>query len=69
MFFFFIILFHPRCVKVWWFLGVYRVQGTTKEEFVANAIQVEMQRHHLYITHHASKVYQVKHEIINNDMV
>jgi hypothetical protein len=23
-------------------LGVYRVQGTTKEEFVINAVQVEM---------------------------
>jgi hypothetical protein len=26
---------------IWWFFGVFRVQGTTKEEFVANAIHVE----------------------------
>jgi len=56
-------------------LGVYRVEGTIKEEFVANAIQTEMQRYHMYIFHHATKVtnaatsYQTKHEIINNDMV
>jgi hypothetical protein len=29
-------------------LGVYRFEETTKEEFVPNAIQVEMQ-HHLFI--------------------
>jgi len=56
-------------------LGVYRVQGITKEEFVGNAVEVEMQRHHLYITHHVAKVtnvtaiYRTKHGIINNDMV
>jgi hypothetical protein len=56
-------------------LGVYKVQGTTKEEFVANAVQVEMQHHHLYITHHVTKVanivatYRTKHGIVNNDMV
>ncbi len=55
--------------------GVYKVQGTTKEEFVANAVHVEMQRHHLYITRHAAKVanaitiYQVKHNIVDSDMV
>jgi hypothetical protein len=60
---------------IWWFLGVYRVQSTIKKEFVANAIQVEMQRRHLYTTHHAAKainatvVYQIKHKIIDNDMV
>ncbi len=37
-------------------LGVYRVQSITKEEFVINAIQVEMQHHHLYTTRHAAKV-------------
>jgi hypothetical protein len=36
------------------FLGVYKVQGITKEEFVANAFQVDMQLHHLYITCHAT---------------
>jgi hypothetical protein len=30
-------------------LGVYRVEETTKEKFVANAVQVEMQRQHFYI--------------------
>jgi len=56
-------------------LDVYRVQGTTKEEFVANAVQVEMQHRHLYIIHHVARVaniaatYQTKHGIINNDMV
>jgi hypothetical protein len=37
-------------------LGVYRVQGTIKEEFVANVVQVKMQRCHFYIFHHATKV-------------
>jgi len=56
-------------------LGVYRVQGTIKEEFVANAIQVEMQHCHLYIIRHATRApnaigfYRTKHEIVNNDMV
>jgi len=56
-------------------LGVYKVQGTTKEKFVANVVQVEMQHHHLYIVHHVAKVtnaiivYGAKHEIIDNDMV
>jgi hypothetical protein len=27
---------------IWWFLGAYKVQGTTKETFVANAVQIEM---------------------------
>jgi len=27
---------------IWCFLGVYRVEETIKEEFVANAVQVEM---------------------------
>ncbi len=56
-------------------MGVYRVQGTTKEEFITNAIQVEMQCRHLYITCHGTRVaiaiavYRAKHEIIDNDMV
>jgi hypothetical protein len=36
-------------------LGVYKVRETTKEEFVTNVVQVEMQRRHLYIVHHATK--------------
>jgi hypothetical protein len=53
-------------------LGVYRVQGITKEEFVANVVQVEMQHHHLYITRHVARAtnaiaaYQNK---LNNVMV
>ncbi len=56
-------------------MGVYKVEETTKEEFVANAVQVEMQRHHFYTTCHVTKVasvttvYLTKHEIINIDMV
>jgi hypothetical protein len=52
-------------------LDVYKVQGTTKEKFVANV----MQHCHLYITHHATKTinattsYKTKHETVNNDMV
>jgi hypothetical protein len=38
-----------------WFFGVYKVQETKKEKFVANAVQVEMQRRHLYIAHHATR--------------
>jgi hypothetical protein len=43
-----------------------------KEEFVANAVQAEMQHYHLYITHHVARAttsYWVKNEIIDNDMV
>jgi hypothetical protein len=55
-------------------LGVYRVQGQTQEEFVATAVQVEMQRRHLYTTRHATKAanatvaYRAKHEIVDIDM-
>jgi hypothetical protein len=55
-------------------LGVYRVQGQTQEKFVAAAVQVEMQRRHLYIARHATKAanaaaaYRAKHEIVNIDM-
>jgi hypothetical protein len=56
-------------------LGVYRVKETTKEEFVTNAVQVEMQCRHFYIARHVAKatnaivVYQVKHEIVDTGMV
>jgi hypothetical protein len=56
-------------------LGVYRVQETIKEEFVANGIQVEMQCCHLYIVCHATRavnvivIYRAKHAIGDNDMV
>ncbi len=56
-------------------MGVYNVQGTTKEKFVANAVHVEMQHRHLYIICHVVKAtnsvvaYRTKHDIIDNDMV
>ncbi len=56
-------------------MGVYRVEEITKEEFVANAIQAEMQHCHLYTIRHAKNVtnsifsYQTKHEIVDDDMV
>jgi hypothetical protein len=56
-------------------LGVYKVKGITKKEFVANAVQVKMQHYHLYIVRHATKAinattsYGAKHEIVYNDMV
>ncbi len=56
-------------------MGVYKVQGKTKEEFVVNAVHVEMQCHHLYIVCHivratnVATTYEVKHDIANNDMV
>jgi hypothetical protein len=55
-------------------LGVYKVQDQTQEEFVANAVQVEMQCHHFYFVHHATKTanaiaaYRAKHEIVDIDM-
>jgi hypothetical protein len=55
-------------------LGVYRVHDQTKAQFVANAVQVEMQRRHFYTTHHAAKAanatvaYRTKHEIVDTDM-
>jgi ribosomal protein L15E len=36
-------------------LGVYWVQETTKEKFVANVVQVEMQHCHLYTTLHVTR--------------
>ncbi len=56
-------------------LGVYRVEETTKEEFVTNAVQVEMQCRHFYTVRHVARaanatvVYRTKHEIIDTDMV
>jgi hypothetical protein len=56
-------------------LGVYKVQSKIKEEFVANVVHVEMQCHHLYIVRHvvrasnAITAYQIKHDIVDNDMV
>jgi hypothetical protein len=55
-------------------LGVYRVQDQIKAQFVANVVQVEMQRRHFYTTHHATKVanavatYRPKHGIVDTDM-
>jgi len=55
-------------------LGVYRVQDQTKAQFVANAVQVEMQHRHFYTAHHAAKAanavatYRAKHMIVNIDM-
>ncbi len=40
-------------------LGVCKVQGTIKEKFGANAVQVEMQCRHLYTTHHATYVAEL----------
>jgi hypothetical protein len=37
-------------------LGVYRVKETTKEEFVANVIQIEMQCSHFDTAPHATRV-------------
>jgi hypothetical protein len=56
-------------------LGVYRVEETTKEKFVANVVQVEMQRRHFYTFRHGAKatnvaaVYRTKHKIVDIDMV
>jgi len=56
-------------------LGVYKIQGITKEEFVTNVVWVDMQGRHLYTARHAIRVinataiHRTKHEIINNDMV
>jgi hypothetical protein len=56
-------------------LGVYRVEETTKEKFVANAVQVEMQRCHFYTFRHGAKAtnvavaYRAKHMIVDIDMV
>jgi hypothetical protein len=53
-------------------LGVYRVQDQTHEEFVTNAVQVEMQHRHFYTARHAVKVataaYRAEHGIVDTDM-
>jgi hypothetical protein len=55
-------------------LGVYKVQGTIKEEFGANVVQAEMQHYHIYIVRHVVKAtnaatsYRTKHDIVNNYM-
>ncbi len=62
-------------------MGVFKVRGTMKEEFVANVVHVEMQHCHMSIVHHTTKAtnvarvvnatttYQIKHDIVNSDMV
>ncbi len=48
--------------------------GQTEEEFVATAVQVEMQHRHLYTARHATKAanataaYRAKHGIVDTDM-
>jgi hypothetical protein len=60
---------------IWWYLAVYRVEEITKEKFVTNVVQVEMQRRHFYIFRHGIKVinatatYQAKHGILDTNMV
>ncbi len=60
---------------IWWYLGVYKVEETTKEKFVANAIQIEMQRCHFYTLRHAANAanataaYRVTHGFVDTDMV
>jgi hypothetical protein len=56
-------------------LGVYKVEETTKEEFVANVVQIEMQHRHFYTSRHATRAtnavaaYRIKCEIIDINMV
>ncbi len=56
-------------------MDVYKVHDKIKEEFVANTVQVEMQRRHFYTTRHVAKAvnvtvaYQAKHGIVDIDMV
>jgi hypothetical protein len=40
-------------------LGVYKVQEIIKENFVANVVQVQMERRHLYIAFHVIRVANV----------
>jgi hypothetical protein len=59
---------------IWWFLDVYRVQDQTKEEFVTNVVQVEMQCYHFYTARHVAKAtnataaYRTKHRIVETNM-
>ncbi len=56
-------------------LDVYKVEEITKEEFVANVVQVEMQHHHFYTACHvaratnAATTYRIKHEIVDTNVV
>jgi hypothetical protein len=56
-------------------LGFIGFRAQLKKNFVANVIQVEMQRYHLYIVRHATRAanetfsYQAKQKIVDNDMV
>ncbi len=56
-------------------LGVYKVEETTNEKFVVNAVQVEMQCRHFYTARYAARAanaavaYRTKHGIIDTDMV
>jgi hypothetical protein len=36
-------------------LGVNKVEDITKEKFVTNVVQVEMQHCHFYVTHHVTR--------------
>jgi hypothetical protein len=36
-----------------------KLQGTTKEAFVANVIQLALEHHQLFTHHHATKVVEV----------
>jgi len=55
-------------------LDVYRVQDQTKAQFVADVVQVEMQRRHFYTAYHAGKAanaiaaYRAKHGIVHTNM-
>ncbi len=56
-------------------MNVYKDEEITKEEFVENVVQVEMQCRHFHIACHVANVTiaivasQTKHEIVNTDMV
>jgi len=56
-------------------LGVYNVYKATKEKFVTNVVQVEMQHRHFYTLRHVIKainvaaVYRAKHGVVDTDMV
>jgi hypothetical protein len=45
-------------IGIFSFFGV-RLQGTTKEAFVANAIQLALEHHQLFTHHHATKAIEV----------
>jgi G:T-mismatch repair DNA endonuclease (very short patch repair protein) len=37
----------------------FRLQGTTKEDFIVDAIQLALEHHQLFIHHHVAKVVKV----------